>query len=218
MPHPHSPYKTWDGYEKAPRSELEQYLLLGGHVSPGIVDLIGGQPDMITMLRDPIERVVSHYKYLMRHEWWVEANPHAGSLAGFLSTPKSSMYVDNTMCRYIGTNIDAWIVGNEWKKKTPAVIMEWSAQNEDIERVFERAMRRMDDFFFVGLKEKHHESVEMFLRKVGFKTLPDAKTIWRANHLVGLTQSDLDLLYPFIKYDAILHQKAKEAFEKEYGN
>jgi len=212
MPHPHSPYKTWDGYEKASRSELEQYLLLGGHVSPGIVDLIGGQPSMITMLRDPIERVVSHYKYLMRHEWWIEANSHAGSLAGFLSTPRSSMYVDNTMCRYIGTNIDAWIVGNEWERKTLAAIMEWSTQNEDIEEVYERAMQRIDDFFFVGLKEKHRKSVEMFLRKSKLKELSDARTILRQDHMVGLSENDLDLLYPFVKYDTILYQKAKEAF------
>ncbi len=218
VPLPHSTLGTWEGYEMAHPSKVQEFRLVGGHVSPAITVLVGGEPYMVTLFRDPIQRIVSHYKYLLRHPWWVEANSHAGNLAGFLSSPKSTVYVDNTMCRYIGTNLNKAHVRDEWRRTTLDPIMEWSVENERIEEVCERAMERIDDFFLVGLKERHRESVELFLRKFKSKELPEAKTILRQDHVAGLSPSDLEMLYPFVKYDAILYQKAKSIFEAEYGN
>ena len=61
------PYKRWpDVVEHA--AELPSYRFLRGHIYYDVVDFYPTQPQVMTVLRDPVDRVVSDYYFVRRTE------------------------------------------------------------------------------------------------------------------------------------------------------
>lgn len=49
-----------------PLAQRERIRLLEGHVAFGLHECLVGQTTYITLLRDPVERIISHYYYVLR--------------------------------------------------------------------------------------------------------------------------------------------------------
>jgi hypothetical protein len=58
--------ETMQGFEAIPRERRESVTLLRGHVRYGVHELFSGPSRYVTFLRDPVERIVSFYKYARR--------------------------------------------------------------------------------------------------------------------------------------------------------
>ena len=50
-------------FKRLPQAELERIRLLAGHQGYGLHAYLGASPTYVTLLRDPIDRAVSHYYY-----------------------------------------------------------------------------------------------------------------------------------------------------------
>jgi len=61
------PAEVWSELVDIPREKLSQYQLFRGHFFYDIGDLLPGKPVYITMLRHPIERVISGYEFMRRN-------------------------------------------------------------------------------------------------------------------------------------------------------
>lgn len=57
--------QQWQSFCESPLEERAQYDLLTGHVHFGLHEFLPDPATYITMLRDPIDRVVSHYHFVM---------------------------------------------------------------------------------------------------------------------------------------------------------
>src|SRR5262245_57134001 len=78
-----------------PRQELSQYRYFSGHYTFAQVSLVPEARYIVTVLRDPIERVVSNYYFWRRHRHAVVEEfdllgpriARSGSLLSFLQSP-----------------------------------------------------------------------------------------------------------------------------------
>lgn len=61
------PAEVWSEVVDIPRTELAQYQLFRGHFFYDIGELLPHKPVYITMLRHPIERVISGYEFMRRN-------------------------------------------------------------------------------------------------------------------------------------------------------
>ena len=56
-----------DRIGKIPQEELQRYAVFKGHMIFGLHELLPGPAEYITFLRDPVRRIVSHYKMVRGH-------------------------------------------------------------------------------------------------------------------------------------------------------
>jgi hypothetical protein len=64
--------QNWNQFQgllqRKPFEERNRYGLYKGHMNFGLHKLLSGPVEYITFLRDPVQRVISHYRMLRRHE------------------------------------------------------------------------------------------------------------------------------------------------------
>lgn len=102
-----------------PAATLATYRYFSGHFNYEQLRLVPGPCYVVTVLRDPAERILSTYYFWKRHRAEVVANQglagpaaaRASDLLGFLRStdPAVRDAIENTMARYLagGVNIDA---------------------------------------------------------------------------------------------------------------
>ncbi len=214
VPGPISLNPNWVAHIKDDRTP--SYRFIGGHITPAIADYVGGDVDMITMLRDPIERVVSMYRHMCSHlsfETWRRDNPRAAaSFYQFLSDPSVNWQARNVMCRYLGSDYGPKDVNPDSRYLIDH--LEWSAANESDEEVGGRAIRMLDSLSFVGFKEEHARSVREFL---GLSESHPVKEREHKNHSAGISQKELDLVKELNEYDVTLYNVARNMFRRIYA-
>jgi len=194
--------------ETIPRERWAGVGLVEGHLPWEVVDLVAGLVPrpvrIVTMLRDPIERVLSFYSYVCATEGhhlrdlYGEAPP---PLREFL-TLESSREGDNGMVRLLagGDAMDAPLGG-----VTGAML--------------ERAMANLDRCAAVGLAERFEESLERFGAALGW---PQGSTgrfaAMRANVTRGRVRREtvdertMEVMRARVEMDRRLYERAMERF------
>ncbi|MBR0648083.1 sulfotransferase family protein [Roseomonas terrae] len=101
-----------------PTATLATYRFFSGHYTFEQIRLIPGRSFVVTVLRDPVERILSTYYFWKRHRAAVveehnlagPAAARSNDLLGFLRSPIPEVRdsIENTMVRYLagGVNID----------------------------------------------------------------------------------------------------------------
>lgn len=63
------PLKAWDSEQdfktRAEGTDWEQYSLISGHYTNALVDFLPPDAQIVTILRDPVERLISHFHHLL---------------------------------------------------------------------------------------------------------------------------------------------------------
>ena len=149
--HTGTPFELDDG--------VANYRLIAGHSNFGDLDAILTNPVYVTMLRDPIQRVVSLYRYWKSHRLdYIEKHGLRGPLlAKRLSLeelvqsdePEALYNVHNGMARQLVNHLIAPIdlSDEEWLK---------------------RAGENLDRFTFVGISELYDLSVNLLCESLGW--------------------------------------------------
>lgn len=125
--------------------------LVLGHVHYGIHEYIPKECSYVTVLRDPVERILSLYKFIARernHPLYERFGNFSGSLDEYVSTDADRNQVDNGQTRQIaGTPIDLDRVGAA-----------------DLER----AKSNLESFLVIGLTERFDESFVLMRKTLGW--------------------------------------------------
>jgi Galactose-3-O-sulfotransferase len=141
-----------------PGSDRSDALVVSGHLHYGVHRYIPKRCDYITLLREPVSRVISMYHYIRgdpRH--WLHAQL-VGSGMGLEEFVKTCADpgVDNQQTRLIsGRGSGEWQPGSD----PPSVDRE----------ALEQAKRNLEGFLVVGVNERFDESFIMISRALGWR-------------------------------------------------
>jgi hypothetical protein len=206
--------------------ELARYRVFSGHFDYVSTHLIPGRKALITMLRNPIDRLVSLYHFQKAHRQEVidrdglylarVANSH--SMAEFfqLEEIRSHPSIHNAMTRMLSDRVNRLRWEKYHENRTPALV------TPDLESAFE-ALENMRAF---GLLESYEESIEWIFQSLGI-SVPDVipqnmvldKIVNTDPGLQPIQKEPLtdelrELMQDLVAYDLKLYTRAKELFSR----
>lgn len=145
-----------EALKQLPEAERRHIRLVKGHMPFGVHEYLAGRSRYITMLRDPAERVISHYYYVKRRPGhYLHHHVAAGmSLAEFASAGISGE-MDNGQVRLLSGHDQDIPCG----QCTPDLL--------------DTAKRNIEDHFaVVGLKERYDESLALMSIELDWNWTP----------------------------------------------
>jgi hypothetical protein len=170
--------------------ERQRLAVVHGHVAFGVHELLDRPARYLTLLRDPVERAISHYHYVCSrpyHRLHAEVSGRKLDLTQYLESGLS-LETDNWQTRSLAGDLE-----------TPVA--------QCGQETLERAKRNVAEWFdVVGLLERFDESLVLWRRRYGWRMplharrnagrgRPDASELDEATlaALRGLNQLDLEL-------------------------
>ncbi|AFZ28837.1 hypothetical protein Glo7428_0228 [Gloeocapsa sp. PCC 7428] len=199
--------KTVEQFKTLPETRRSKIKLLRGHVGFGLHDYLPQPSTYITLLRDPAERVVSLYRYIIRrpeHPLYDPVKTNNLSLEEFVrSGIAPSAYNGQT--------------------KIIAGFKKGSTEYEDFSiKLLEVAKKNIQEHFaVVGLTEKFDESLLLLQRVLGWKLL-----FYRRKNVAEQTNKDIpstttSLIQKYNELDMELYHFAEKYLENQmnlYGD
>lgn len=164
------PWWLWDQLVQASREEIQQWDLFRGHFLTHLEGFVGRNLRTFTMLREPVERTISHYYHVRR----AQDNPfHRESLClslrEFCVDPRTSHLVRNYQSSWLAkAPLDPVQAGDGM---TPEDFSRYCLQRTlgypDLltdGTLFDRAVERLSTFVTVGFAEEFDASMARFSR------------------------------------------------------
>lgn len=155
-------------FRELPPSRLAKIRLVRGHYwfGPGdgaIHDFLSPDPVTITVIRDPVDRVVSTFRHALRdrRNWLSKYLDEDDDLETFLAHPVVENHVRDLQARLV--------VGLAPGNRPPAPAgAAKDPESMSAEELLERAKSRLDGFAFVGVTSRLDESVASLMRTFGW--------------------------------------------------
>ncbi len=199
-----------------PESERAQIRLVKGHMPYGLHRYLSVAASYLTMLRDPVDRVVSHYYFVRRSpgvSLYDEVTSKNMSLADFVRR-RAAIRANNDQTRLIS--------GVE---KVNAKVLSGAETNEDAGTtdILEVARKNLQDHFtVVGLSERFDESLLLLRRLFGWKNIYYVKQNVTKGRPAKqqVSKEALSLIEKYNELDMSLYEYARQRFEeaiKEQG-
>lgn len=191
--------------------DTSNYEVYGGHVPYSASKLVDKKFRYITILRNPYERCISHWKEITRHERF--GNP---TLMEFLNAPEFYGLTTNYMTKYIMLHPD-------WSTITGATSWEHHNQFEQTPLVGSvsvlvdgiACLATLRSFAFVGIKEYMTESLNAVSELVGIK--PTSIKTYNRNYDEYLTDEVFNILYERNPVDLYVYGVMRYEFERKYN-
>lgn len=186
------------------QEQLESYRLFRGHLV--FVDLPGMLPQRnfvnVTMLRDPIARVISHYEYIRR----TPGDPHHEAVMNMTLEEFSQKLTVGK----VGKNIQTFYV---------AKTQQFHLEKHSPQAVLEIAKAGIDRYAFAGILERFQDSLFLLSYIFGWKPiLNQRKENASANQTTynGLPQSTIDCIRENSLLDIELYEYTQEIFNQRF--
>jgi glycosyltransferase involved in cell wall biosynthesis len=197
------PTEQWlhvlDGLTDEERREL---AFVAGHMAFGVHRLLPGPNVYLTLLRDPVDRIVSHYHYSLAHRHHParsRALEGVSSLEDYVRRSVFAGIVNNGQTRLLGSDVRA------------------VARAAD-EATLERACAVLDrDDVIVGLQDRFDESLLLMVRSLGW----GYPVIRRENvnperpRVEDLPPETVELIREHNALDIQLYEYARRRFERD---
>lgn len=152
----HSNREDVQQFMRMPEDQRRRYRCLIGHTSFGVHEYFLHPVDYLTILREPVDRIVSHYYYVKRspdnylHRWVTENDI---SLDEYVNSGHASELSNGQTRMLCGIRSMDSVFGNE-----PVT-----------EAALEAAMRNLESIACIGLTERFDESLLVFQKRLGWK-------------------------------------------------
>ena len=140
-----------DYYRRLPRHQTRFHLVVG-HGAHHLLDAINDEWITLTVLRDPVQRIISHYNYVLRtpnHYLYEQVATAGMSLEAYATSGLTSELQNNFVC---------WFTG-----KTPEEAIQ--APEQSVEEAFQVLQERYD---IVGTLEQLEPTMQVLQEKAGF--------------------------------------------------
>lgn len=191
-------------WRSLPQAERDKFDLIIGHQHYGHHEFLSRRASYITMLREPVERVLSFYFFVKRYK-----NHHLYDL-GFTDETTLEEFLENK--KFIALdNIQTRLLNPQPNKHHPFGSVD--------EQMFETAISNLDKIDRVGIVERMSEFLEMLRIAEGW-TIPEAPVQNRtADRPKANDQSEaiLERICELNRYDIRLYQAARERFERDWA-
>lgn len=182
--------------------DLHALRLVGGHMGFGIHRFLPGASAYVTLLRDPVDRVVSHYHY-------VKSRPHdAGSARAMEGVSSLDDYVRSSVFARIINNGQTRLLGSDVQ----------SADEAADEAALERAKQVIDrSDVVVGLQDRFEESLLLMLQAFGwgYPAYRNENVGVGRPRVEELSGSTVELILERNSLDVELYQHAQHRFERD---
>ena len=193
-----------DAFRALPEDERARFDLLSGHVNFGIHASLPDPATYITMLRDPVDRVMSFYYFVKRkpnHYMWEHGFHEQMTLREFLEQGKC-IELDNFQTRILNPEPDEYL---------PFGCVTEEARHS--------ALRNLDRFAAIGLTERFDESLEILRHRFGWQDVSyvPLNVTGDRPRLAEIEPETLDLVREVNRHDLALHERAKELFAAQFA-
>lgn len=221
------PARLWKHLLTIPSEQFIQYRLFSGHFYYYINQLLPRNPITITMLRDPIQRSISHYLHIHRESFlYYHEQAVSGDMLSFVTDPVTRPQIENFQTKLIALTLDPDLIKKEWGD---ANFSEYSLNHFDHwlelptrlsdEALLERAKTRLEEFAFVGITEQFTES--MLLLWYTFYRAPELTIESKNVAPESLSQDTLsaatiEALQEATQLDAALYSFAQQLFQSRF--
>ena len=197
------PAEVWSEIVDIPREELAQYQLFRGHFFYDIGDLLPRKPVYITMLRHPIERVISGYEFMRRN---VPTRTEA-----LLNHHKAKTM---SLMEYV-SDLDNPSMANSQTRH-----LSLSSHKDDPEKWLAVAKQHLSEFACFGLVERFQDSMALLSYTFGWNPLAEY-----SNLMIGSRKLKQDQLEPEViemiarrnSLDLDLYNYAQELFADRHA-
>jgi hypothetical protein len=187
-------------------SKREQQMVkcIAGHFAYGIHKFYLARPcSYITVLREPIDRVVSHYYYVLRrtdHYMHKEVTEKEISLKQYVESGLSTE-MDNGQTRIL------------------AGIGQGVPFGKSSEAMLEKAREHLDQCDAVGITEEFNGFLELLGHKTGWAIsgIADKNVTANRAQLHNLDKDTMDVIKHFNRFDMELYQHACTLFKAQYS-
>lgn len=174
--------------------------LLSGHVNFGIHSAVPGEFTYITVIRDPVERLLSHFHFarlLPQHRL------HDDIVAGRLTLRDLARQLANLQTRYLASEA-----------------ARGTAETADAATLASAKENLNRHFSVVGLAERFDESLILMQRKLGWNVRPvrDSNVTRGRPKRASHSEDDLHAIREANPLDCELHDWARARFEKEVAD
>lgn len=167
---------TWTTLLNVERAELANKKLFQGHFYGPLEDIAGVRCNTFTVLRDPIERALSHYGHVRRDKshYLHDRAEGLGTLEAYLADPVTRSTVSNFQSRMLALEFDVeahfFRLSDQEKSQW---LLERHIETTDFglteEQVFSAAQQRLDRFFFTGITERFSETLTLLCDAMRWK-------------------------------------------------
>jgi hypothetical protein len=196
-------HHSFQDFQALSLAEKAQIRMLRGHMIFGLHEMMPNPCIYFTLLRDPVERVISFYHYIRRnpHHYHTEMIASQGlTLGEYLQTGASTMMNNGQTRMLAGARQYDFPVG------------------ECTDELLEAAKRNLRDWFaVVGLVEKFDETLLLLQRAFGWRRMFYVRqnVAERRPTRDDLSAETLDLVRKHNALDLQLYEYAKALFEAQ---
>lgn len=187
--------KTW------PPDRLAQVRLLQGHFPFGIHELLPGRPRYFTLLRDPVDRVISYYYHAKReplHYLHKHIHGNDWSLKDLLES-RIPIMMNDAQVRLISGVFDTLPF------------------NEVDERLLEQAITNLRTFAVVGVMEQFDLTLLLLQKAFGWRDINYVTTNIGENRQPAEMHSAeiIETVRRYNRYDAMLYEEARRLLAQQ---
>jgi len=221
------PKQLWHELLNEGTKDFSKYKFFRGHFGYGIYHILDKKPLYLTMLRNPVERLISAIEYRIRDPdpRFILSNKFQGrNILEILNNPNQK-YFPNLQTYHIGLepNLYSYIDPSDPDSINYlrfSKVLRKEAKKKSDDEIIKLAKNRLEEFPFVGIQEKMKESLFLLYYTFGWKPI---LTTWRLNispkrpHSEDLSPEIIDHLSKFSNLDFELHEYGKKLFEERFS-
>jgi Sulfotransferase family len=192
------PAEVWSELVELPKDSLSQYQLFRGHFFYDINELLPRKPVYITMLRHPIERVISGYEFMRR-------NPPTRTEA-LLNHQKANAM---TLLEYV-SDLENLSMANSQTRH-----LSLSQYKDQPEEWLALAKQHLAEFAYFGLVERFQDSMALLTYTFGWNPLEEYPNLMVGNRRLKQDQLEPEVLETIARRNALdlaLYEYAQELF------
>lgn len=202
------PTPYWRKLRQMSQEEMKPYQLFRGHFPYDVASLVPGKAVCITMLRDPLERVISAYEFM---KTCIIVNPPARKVQEKARSLSLKDYVRDPEVNGVINAQTRMVAGRDCQSRK-------IDQRDPV--ALEIAKENLEHFAFVGLTEQFWDSMGLLSYQFGWtppkeiqRLMVGQKKLRREN----LTQDVIDVITEYNQLDIEFYEYSKTIFEDQYA-
>lgn len=197
------PHVGWAEFQRLPEGERARFRVVLGHMTFGLHEHLPQPCTYVTILRDPVERLISMYYYVLQkplHYLYTTVTTRRMSLADFVRSGLSPE-IDNCQTRLLA-GAPVFGVGPGFAECSGEML--------------EQAKANLQQFAVVGLCEQFDESLLLLKHTLGWKfPLYQRENVTRGRPVrESISEEELELIAAHNQWDIELYMHAKNLFEQ----